>query len=98
VGAIGVGQCNGLDWDADDINPEENDGKLWVPLMAQTLKTGVAEEHRAFPPTGPVTPPRQMTIYMVQLNRDVLAEHASMPVVIPILLPQIQGWVVIKAN
>jgi len=39
-----------------------------------------------------------MTVYAVQLNRDGLAEQASMPVMISILSPQIQGWVVIKAN
>jgi len=73
-------------------------GKLWVPVMTQTLKTGVAEEHRAFPPMGPVTPPRQMTIYMVQQNRDRLAKQASTPVMMPILMAQMQGWVMIKAN
>ena len=56
------------DWDADDINPDDNDGKLWVPVMAQTLKTGAAEEDRAIPPAGPATPARQMKVYMVQEN------------------------------
>ena len=53
------------DWDVDDINLDDHDGKLWVPVMAQTLKTGPAEENRGFPPAGPATPPRQMTIYVV---------------------------------
>jgi len=86
------------DWDMDDIDPDDDDGKLWVPVMAQTLKTGVAEEHRAFPPPGPGTPPRQMTIYAVQENLDRSAKQASMPVVMPILMPQMKGQVIIKAN
>ena len=47
------------DWDVDNIDPDDNDRKLWVPVMAQTLKTGPAEEYRGHPPAGPVTPPRQ---------------------------------------
>ena len=66
VGTRGTGQHNGLDWDADDIDPDDDDRKLWVPVMAQTLKTGLAKEDRGHPPVGPATPPRQMTIYTVQ--------------------------------
>jgi len=50
------------DWDADNIDPDDNDGKLWVPVTAQILNTGAAEEYRAFPGKGPVTLPRQMTV------------------------------------
>jgi len=84
--------------DADNINLYDNDRKLWVHVMAQTLNTGLAEEDRGYPPMGPATPPRQMTIYMVQENQDGLAEQASTPVVMPILTPQMKGWVIIKAN
>jgi len=31
------------DWDADNINVEEDDSKLWVLAMAQTLKMGLAK-------------------------------------------------------
>src|SRR5882724_10000903 len=86
------------DWDADDINPDDNDGKLWVPVMAQTVKTGAAEEDRAISPAGPATAARQMTIYVVQENQDGLAKQASMPVMMPVLAPQMKGWVIIKAN
>jgi len=75
------------DWDADDIDPDDDDGKLWVPVTAQTLKIGLAEEDRGHPPVGPATPPRQMTIYAVQENEDGSAEQASMLVVIPIMMP-----------
>jgi len=86
------------DWDADDIDPDDDDGKLWVPVMAQTLKTGPAEEDRGHPSAGPVTPPRQMTVYAVQENEDRSAEQASTPMVMPVLMPQMKGQVVIKAN
>jgi len=86
------------DWDVDDIDPDDDDGKLWVPVTAQTLKTGPAEEDRGHPPAGPVTPLRQMTVYAVQENKDGSAEQASMPMVMPVLTPQMKGQVVIKAN
>jgi len=86
------------DWDADDIDPDDDDRKLWVPVMAQTLKTGLAKEDRGHPPAGPVTPPRQMTIYAVQENEDGSAKQASTPMAMPILMPQMKGWVIIKAN
>jgi len=62
------------------------------------LNTGVADKYRAFPPTGPVTPPRQMVVYMVQLDQDRSAEQARTLVLMPILMPQIKIQVVIKAN
>ena len=31
------------DWDTDDIDPDGDDGRQWVPMMAQTLKIGAAE-------------------------------------------------------
>src|SRR5882724_490804 len=86
------------DWDADDIDPDDDDGKLWVPVMAQTLKTGLAEEDRGHPPMDPTTPARQMTVYTVQENEDGSAEQASSPMVMPVLTPQMKGQVVIKAN
>src|SRR5882724_11585228 len=86
------------DWDPDDIDPDDDDGKLWVPVTAQTLKTGPAEEDRGHPPTDPATPARQMTVYVVQKNKDGSAEQASMPMVMPIMMPQMKGQVVIKAN
>src|SRR5882724_4393563 len=86
------------DWDADNIDPNDDDGKLWVPVTAQTLKTGPAEEDRGNPPADPATPVRQMTVYAVQENEDRSAEQASKPIVMPILTPQMKGQVVIKAN
>src|SRR5882724_6237664 len=86
------------DWDVDDIDLEDNDGKLWVTVMAQTLKAGAGEQDRAIPPAGPVTLARQMTVYAVQENQDVSADQASMLIVMPVLVPQMKGQVIIKAN
>jgi len=93
------------DWDADDIDPNDDDGRLWVPMMAQTLKMGMAKGPRPFPPAAPavvppthLTPPWHMTVYTVQPNQDGSAEQASMPVVIPVLIPRMQGQVISKAN
>ena len=62
------------DWDVDDIDPNDDDGRQWVPMMAQTLKTGTAEGQWRISPAAPVfpptylTPPLHMTVYAVQLN------------------------------
>ena len=87
------------DWDTDDIDRDDNDRKLWVPVMAQKLNTGVANGSRPFPFTGPwMSPPQQMTIYAVQPNQDGLAKQASILVLMPIMTPQMKGQIVIKAN
>ena len=87
------------DWDTDNIDAEDDNGKLWVPIMAQTLNTDAAGGSRPIPFAGPMTPPqRQMTVYMVHLNQDGSAEQASMLVLMPVMMPQMKGWVVIKAN
>ena len=56
------------DWDADDINAYDDDGKLWVPVTAQTLNTHEAKQHRGPSPPKPVMPPKHMTMYAVQPN------------------------------
>ena len=39
-----------------------------------------------------------MTVYAVQENKDGSAEQASTLVAIPVMMPQMQGQVIIKAN
>ena len=56
------------DWDMDDIDPDDDNRKLWVPVTAQTLNTRKAQQHRGPPPPKPVMLPRQMTMYAVQPN------------------------------
>ena len=36
------------DWDAEDIDPNENDEKLWVPMMLQMLRTQDATTYNTF--------------------------------------------------
>src|SRR5882724_3147877 len=86
------------DVDVDNIDPDDDDGKLWVPVMAQTMNMGGAEQHRGPPCLGPMTPPRQMTVYTVQPNQDGSAEQASALVIMAVQTPQMTGSVVIKAN
>src|SRR5882724_7978950 len=86
------------DWDVDNIDPNDDDGKLWVAVTAQTLNTRGAEQHRGPPSPKPVTPPRQMTMYAVQLNQDGLTKQASEPVLMAMQTPQMTGPMVIKAN
>jgi len=45
------------DWDADDINLNDDDGKLWVPVMAQILNMGRAKQYTGPPHPEPVMPP-----------------------------------------
>jgi len=85
-------------WDADDIDLDDDDGKLWVPMMAQMLNMGRAKQHRGPSHLEPMTLPRHMTVYTVQPNQDVSAEQASMPVLMAMQMPQMTGHVVIKAN
>ena len=86
------------DWDADDIDGDDEDRNLWVPMMAQTLNMGTAKWYRGLPHPEPAMPPRQMTVYTVQLNQDGSAEQASTLVLMPVQMPQMTGCVVIKVN
>ena len=45
------------DWDANDIDLNDNDGKLWVPVTAQTLNMGRAAQYTGAPRPEPMTPP-----------------------------------------
>ena len=56
------------DWDADNINRDDNGGKLWVPMTAQTLNMGRYKQHRGPPFPEPMMPSRHMTVYAVQPN------------------------------
>jgi len=57
------------DWDADGIDMEDHNDKLWVPVTAHTLNMDAVEQAmRFYPPTGPVMLLRQMTVYVVQPN------------------------------
>jgi len=59
------------DWDTDNIDVEKDDGKQWVPMMPQMMKTAkTPRPARMGAPTLPVTPtpPQQMTMYALHLT------------------------------
>jgi len=57
------------DWEADDINEDEDSGREWVPTMPQILETGVTTNiMRVAQSTMLRMPPHQMVMYLVQLS------------------------------
>jgi len=57
------------EWDIEDIDHNKDDGKIWVPMMSQTLRThetpGGTRSGHSMPPMMLL---RQMAVYVVQLN------------------------------
>ena len=54
------------DWDVDEIDMDEDDGKQWVPVTPQMMKQAeMPRPARKGAPTLPVTPmlPRKMNMY-----------------------------------
>src|SRR5882724_7232006 len=89
------------DWDVDDIDVDEDNGKQWVPMMPQMMKLSeTPRPARMGAPTPPVMPmlPRQMTMYALHLTQGGLAEQASSPMVIPVLSPTGPRWLILKEN
>ena len=84
------------DWDAADIDPDEDDRQIWVPVMPKTL-----EEHVEKPQGTPKTPEfkqlvglRNMAVYAVS-NGPEGAAQADAPLRQDVLSPQVPGPVVI---
>jgi len=89
------------DWDVDDIDVDEDDGKQWVPMTPQTMKLAkTPRPARMGAPTLPVTPmlPQQMSMYALHLTRGGLDEQASSPIVIPVHSPTGHGPLILKEN
>jgi len=87
------------DWDVEDIDSNQEDSKLWVPVVPQMLRTyetprGTRSGHLM----APTMPPRKMAIYMVQLNGNRLAEQTRTPISLPVQMPCTWGSIVIKAK
>jgi len=54
------------DWDANDINVNEDDRKLWVPMTPQILTIRTTKwVVRINVPANPMALPRKMWVYMV---------------------------------
>ena len=74
------------DWDAEDIDPDEDDGKVWVPVTPKTLGEGAhtashgprvdGQEPGA---AGRVNPAGQM-MRVYALSQDSMSEQAVAPV------------------
>ena len=90
------------DWDAANIDPDEDDGQIWVPVTLKTL-----EEHVKEPEGMPKTPEvkqlvvsqedsrfRNMAVYVVSNGPEGVAQ-ANAPLRQGVLSPQIHGPVVI---
>ena len=57
------------DWDMEDIDPHEDNGKLWVPVTLQTMwMLEMPRDMRTSHLMPPMMPPRQMAVCMVQPN------------------------------
>jgi len=55
------------DWEADDINADEDDGKQWVPVTPQTMRhLDTARPTQLELPVPATTPPHQMQVYALQ--------------------------------
>jgi len=87
------------DWDANDINADEDDGRQWVLVTLQTMRhIETLRDIQIESPMPHTTPSHQMWVYVLQLSRDGQAEQVSMPSVIPVHMPQVCGDLVINKN
>ena len=54
------------DWDMEDIDPKEDDGKLWVPMMPQMLRMHeIPRSTRSGHSMPPMMLLRQLIVYTV---------------------------------
>jgi len=58
------------EWSGDEIAEDEDDGRVWMPVMPMTLGAGdnptVRQTQRAMTPVQAEMPGRQMAVYAVQ--------------------------------
>jgi len=76
------------DWDAKDINPDKDDGRMWVPITPKTLEDEAIQtvevkwstsEDEEEPRAVGDGPHRTMSMYMVS-HRLTGVVQASMPI------------------
>jgi len=77
------------DWDAEDIDPDEDDGRMWVPITPKTLEDEAVRtaevkrdtsEDEEEPRTIKDGPHWMMSMYMVSHGPTGVVQ-ASMPIV-----------------
>jgi len=57
------------DWEANDIDVDENDRKPWVPMTPQMMTIAeTPRPGRAGPPMLPTMLPQQIAVYTLQLS------------------------------
>ena len=55
------------DWDANDIDMDKDNGKLWVPMTPQTMQMAdTPRPGQVGPPILPMMLPQRMTVYALQ--------------------------------
>ena len=81
------------DWDAEDIDPDENDGKVWVLVTPKMLGEGVhmvshwpRMDGQEPGTAGRVNPPGQ-TMRLYGLSQDSMSEQAVAPVLHSVQMP-----------
>src|SRR5882724_8481607 len=84
------------DWDAEDIDPQEDDGKMWVPVTPGMLNVPAnMKDIMALQPTKPL---REIRVYAVKPSRGQSVQQTSMPQTVPMATPQMRGPIVLKAT
>ena len=84
------------DWDAADIDPDEDDGQIWVPVTPKTLEEYV-EKPQGTPKTPESKQPtglRNMAVYTIS-NGPEGAVQGDAPLRQEVLSPQVPGPVVV---
>jgi len=93
------------DWDAEDIDPDEDDGKMWVPVTPQTMVV-TETDGEISPPASKVreasrdearATDRMMKVYAVRHGPDGVAQ-ARTPIAQVVQMPRRVAKVVIRGN
>src|SRR6266481_1797748 len=81
-------------WNAEDINPDEDNGKMWIPVMPRTM-----EEQEIQPRETPQMPPGRKVMTVYPVGRGPAGDaQARMPVRQAVEMLKRTGPVVILVN
>ena len=89
------------DWDAEDIGPDEDDGKIWVPVTPKTLETANVDPPQSGQqvpePTKGRAVDQTMRVYAVAGGPKKVAQ-ASSAITQVVRSPRKTGKIVVFAN
>ena len=89
------------DWDAEDIDPDEDDRKIWVPVSPKTLETSDIDPpqsgQQVLEPTKVRVADRTMWVYAVAGGPKEVVQ-ASSAIMQVIQLPRKTGKIVVFTN